>query len=155
MNTNTINPMDITANFLEQAIGEHRAFDMSAAEAFAITSDGIIKAGSHPDIYDLLTDIELPKGSTGILIHTTGWAAPLTENGEVEGAPSQHPLRRRVALVTCAMDDADGKIVSGSTIGFADDPTDLVSDPGSATGSLANALVLAWARAKDNAKGDC
>ena len=109
---------------------------------------GIAKNGSfylineQPDVYELLSDSEIFDISNciGIIIYTTGWAAPLSEDGKVEGMPSKHELRRRIALASCVTNQS-----SGSALSFADDK-EMVLDPGSATGSLAEALELFWKR---------
>lgn len=90
----------------------------------------------HPDVYSLLEESP-PVASfyDFIAVVTTGWAAPLNADGEVEGAPSQHAQRRRVRLVVVANRDA-----VASVLRFQDDPTDPIVDLGSATGSLADAI---------------
>lgn len=66
------------------------------------------------DVYDLLGDFgsasELLRRAefsealddlahfSGFVVTTTGWAAPLDENGEATGQPSKHADRRRVEL---------------------------------------------------------
>lgn len=91
------------------------------------------------DVYELLEKpaSERKTKFNTFAIATSGWAAPLGENGQVEGAPSEHALRRRVRLLTVA--SADGG--AASVLRFSDVPDEIVSDPGSATGSLANALA--------------
>ena len=79
---------------------------MSLPEAILYGVDmngGTVELGRHRDIYDLL-DMDWSENAkrdnlVGIAIHTTGWAAPLNADGGVDGAPSQHPDRVRVALV--------------------------------------------------------
>lgn len=93
---------------------------------------------THADVYDLLSDSHNARVASGFaytLVVTTGWAAPLGDNGEVEGAPSQHALRRRVRLSVVA----DYESVA-SVIRFADAPDEPITDPGQATGSLADAI---------------
>jgi len=63
------------------------------------TNGETVELGRNPDIYELLEqDWKNDNHLVGIAIHTTGWAAPLV-NGEVDGKPSAHPDRVRVALV--------------------------------------------------------
>ena len=69
---------------------------------------------------------------------TTGWAAPLNEKGEIDGAPSQHKDRRRVTIVIGL--SIDDKKLIGSALKF-DDDEEMVFDFGDATGSLANAIL--------------
>jgi hypothetical protein len=72
-------------------------------------------------------------------IVTTGWAAPLRPDGTIEGAPSEHALRRRVRLVVVVADNG-----VASALRFADEPDEVVTDPGSATGTLAEAITRFW-----------
>lgn len=92
-------------------------------------------ASAQPDVYDLLGDY----GSAGIkeaeclgfVLRTTGWAAPMTEDGQPDGQPSRHPQRRRVALHVAAT--LEGVV---SRIHF-EDTGETIDDEGTATGSLA------------------
>lgn len=92
----------------------------------------------HRDVYDLLSDSDNAVVASGFiytLVVTTGWAAPLGDNGEVEGKPSEHALRRRVRLAVVANYDS-----VASVLRFADAPSEPITDPGQATGSLADAI---------------
>jgi hypothetical protein len=62
-----------------------------------------VEIGRHRDVYELLETCELPKGVkiVGLVVHATGWAAPLNADGEVDGRPSEHAERQRCALVVC------------------------------------------------------
>ena len=95
----------------------------------------------HPDVYQLLEapGSALARMFDAAAIVTTGWAAPLGPDGTVEGAPSEHAERRRVRLVVTVANHG-----TASVLRFADRPDDIVSDPGSATGSLAEAIDHFW-----------
>ena len=95
----------------------------------------------HPDVYELLDSPSsaLARMFDAAAIVTTGWAAPLSADGSVDGAPSAHALRRRVRLVVVVADNG-----VASVLRFADDPDEIVTDPGSATGSLAEAINRFW-----------
>jgi hypothetical protein len=95
----------------------------------------------HPDVYELLESPSsaLARMFDAATIVTTGWAAPLGPDGTVDGAPSEHALRRRVRLVVVVADNG-----VASVLRFADDPDEIISDPGSATGSLADAITAFW-----------
>lgn len=95
----------------------------------------------HPDVYELLADSASALGRMfdAVVLVTTGWAAPLGPDGEVDGPPSISPGRRRVRLCV-AVSDAG----TASALRFADDPDDVVVDPGLATGSLADAVAAYW-----------
>jgi hypothetical protein len=122
--------------------GGDNPFLMGEAVVFAFTLNGFRILARDGDVYDALemvTDNHLKLGELGIGVLTTGWASPLGADGEIGGAPSEHPLRRRVRLVTCV----DKAKRMASSMRFADDPDEMLTDEGSATGSLATALVTA------------
>lgn len=127
--------MNITPISVAENIIKNTGHEMSNAVLYGVTEDGSnFELGRAPDVYDLL-DGEYPStGVVGLAIHTTGWAAPLNPDGEVEGAPSKHPERRRVALVTVMT--AEGM---GSALSFADEPDEVITDS-SGTGQLSDAL---------------
>lgn len=117
-------------------------YSLSSARLYGVTvggEEGVILSllSEHRDVYELLENNKSKKALSFdyIGVVTTGWAAPLNENGEVDGAPSQHALRRRVRLMVVA----DKEDVA-SVLRFADTPDEVVTDPGSATGSLADAI---------------
>ena len=67
-----------------------------------------VEIGSNDDVYMLLAnfyqlladDHAISDGLIGLVIQTSGWAAPLDpETGESSMPPSEHPERRRVVLV--------------------------------------------------------
>lgn len=120
--------------------------DSKLAIAYGITkdTDGVNLVSKliaeNGDIYDMID--ELHDSSTYlendyVTLRTTGWAAPLNANGEVEGEPSKHPNRRRVCLFVSV--DITNKEVMGSSLKF-DDDDEVVYDYNTATGSLANAM---------------
>jgi hypothetical protein len=127
--------MNITPISVAENIIKNTGHEMANAVLYGVTEDGSnFELGRAPDVYDLL-DGEYPSaGVVGLAVHTTGWAAPLNSDGEVEGAPSKHPERRRVALVTVMT--AEGM---GSALSFADDPDEVITDS-SGTGQLSDAL---------------
>jgi hypothetical protein len=127
--------MNITPISVAENIIKNTGHEMTNAVLYGVTEDGSnFELGRAPDVYDLL-DGEYPSaGVVGLAVHTTGWAAPLNSDGEVEGAPSKHPERRRVALV--AVMTAEGM---GSALSFADDPDEIITDS-SGTGQLSDAL---------------
>lgn len=93
------------------------------------------------DVYGLITDVAMDMAHANYnyaVLKTTGWAAPLDENGNVNGAPSAHPKRRRVRLFVIA--DIDNNNVVGSALTFEDDPSNPIFDLNEATGSLAEAM---------------
>lgn len=95
----------------------------------------------HPDVYDLLDapSSSLARMFDAAAIVTTGWAAPLAQDGAVQGPPSLHAMRRRVRLTVAVADNG-----VASVLRFGDDPDNVITDPGSATGSLAEAITRFW-----------
>ncbi|MBM3806267.1 MAG: hypothetical protein FJW19_06420 [Actinobacteria bacterium] len=98
----------------------------------------------HGDVYELL---EAPSSAIArmfdaAVVLTCGWAAPIDrdENSHDDDVPpSQHPQRRRVRLVVSVCDNG-----VASVLRFADTPNDIVTDAGSARGSLADAVNNLW-----------
>ena len=123
-------------------------FEMSGARLYGVNcadrdvaESNLCFLAQHSDVYELL---EAPPSALARMfdaaaIVTTGWAAPLGPDGAIEGAPSEHAMRRRVRLTVLVADNG-----VASVLRFADQPDDVVSDPGSATGSLADAITRFW-----------
>lgn len=78
------------------------------------------------------------------VVVTSGWAAPLNENGEPENiAPSQHQARRRVSLAVAV--SCDGSTCSALDFQDGEGGT-LIEDATTVSGSLASALdFTGWA----------
>jgi hypothetical protein len=70
---------------------------------------------------------------------TCGWAAPVDDGNDDDMPPSVHPRRRRVRLLVVV-----GDAGVGSVLRFADTPDEVVTDPGNAKGSLADAVEQLW-----------
>jgi hypothetical protein len=121
---------------------ESDCYQKEEAQIFGITEkEQFIKIASAADIYALLDIRYNLSNYVGISVETTGWGAPLDEDGEIEGRPSEHEERRRLALVIVVTDKAIGSAVS-----FADDGV-IITDP-SASGGLAESLISCWARSR-------
>lgn len=121
--------------------------DDATAKAYGLTYvDNQLVAkflDDHGDIYELIESLNNDKiiANTNFdyfTLITHGWAAPLNKDGEVDGAPSQHPERRRVRLIV-AVDVKNNKDMA-SIMEFSDDPENLIYDHGNATGMLAEAV---------------
>ncbi|MCE2734965.1 MAG: hypothetical protein LW600_00525 [Ilumatobacteraceae bacterium] len=124
------------------------SFELPGARLYGVncaarpaSEPNLCSLAQHPDVYELLDSPSsaLARMFDAAAIVTTGWAAPLGPDGTVDGAPSEHALRRRVRLVVVVADHG-----VASVLRFADDPDDVVTDPGSATGSLADAITRFW-----------
>jgi hypothetical protein len=120
--------------------------DTKQALAYGITKDKdsniliskILAKGD--DIYEMIDELHEDEGylvNDFVTLRTTGWAAPLNNKGEMEGAPSVHPDRRRVSLLVSV--DIVNKEVIGSSLKF-DDDVEVIYDFNQATGSLAMAM---------------
>ena len=124
------------------------SFEMAGARLYGVNvGDGIeprpapCYPAQHPDVYELL---EAPSSALARMfdaaaIVTTGWAAPLDADGNVQGPPSAHAQRRRVRLTVLVANNG-----VASVLRFADTPDEVITDPGSATGSLAEAITRFW-----------
>ena len=124
------------------------SFELPAARLYGVNLGDALEPrpapcylSQHPDVYELLEapNSALARMFDAAAIVTTGWAAPLDENGNVSGAPSRHAQRRRVRLTVLVANSG-----VASVLRFADDPDNVVTDPGSATGSLAEAITRFW-----------
>ncbi len=124
------------------------SFEMPGARLYGVNTSGrpvdepnLCFLAQHPDVYELLDapSSSLARMFDAAAIVTTGWAAPLSADGNLEGAPSTHEQRRRVRLVVLVADNG-----CGSVLRFADTPEETVTDPGAATGSLADAIRAFW-----------
>lgn len=119
--------------------------EITNAKVYGLTSneDGVFaKLLDHsPDVYSLLEDLSYDRTFTNyqyISLVTTGWAAPLNKDGDIDCPPSEHNERQRVTLVVCV--DVYDKSIMGSVIDFEDENMDRVYDMNNATGQLADAI---------------
>ena len=87
------------------------------------------------------TETDLPQLTpSAFVVVTTGWGAPLGEDGKINGAPSAHPERRRLRVACCYAEDG----TRISRLDFGDDGETTETDDGS--GQLAEALdSVGWA----------
>ena len=117
-----------------------RLYGVNCADRTAATTT-LCFLSSHPDVYALLESPSsgLARMFDAAAVVTPGWAAPLAPDGSLDGAPSEHAERRRVRLVVTVADEG-----VASVLRFADEPDEVVTDPGSATGSLADAITRFW-----------
>jgi hypothetical protein len=142
------NRIEIATVIHEQMMKAQPTFELSTAGVFAIVDRGgedyeIVELFRHSDVYEAITEVVFAEydydGITvGYALETTGWAAPLNDDGEVTGgAPSAHPERRRVRLTSINLTN----VGAASVLEFADNPGELITDDGEASGSLAVALA--------------
>ena len=134
-----------------------RLYGISVVDAGGVDrlEDGALRItflAEHGDVYEL---IDAPTSAIvrmfdAAVVLTCGWAAPIDRSDASEDdddadvddeklPPSQHPQRRRVRLVVVVGDQG-----VGSVLRFADAPKEIVTDAGSARGSLADAVNNLW-----------
>ena len=128
---------------LLSTVDEPTPFVMEGARLYGVdwTAEGTPKLmfiEQHGDVYDLLDNDHnalVASAYAWTLVVTTGWAAPLNPDGNIDQAPSQHAQRRRVRLSCIA-----NRQSVASVLRFADEPDDVITDEGGASGSLADAI---------------
>jgi len=123
------------------SIGEAQLLAIECLSDNNASVQDITTVSSNRDVYDLLEGDDVAQvldthSYLGVI--TCGWAAPTTKDKELEGAPSEHPDRRRVRLMLVA-----NRSEVFSVLRFEDNPDEVVTDDGKATGSLADALIKA------------
>jgi hypothetical protein len=148
MNTpiNYTEKFEQTLREIDQAIAEKlgESFEQSPALLFAVDyvrgEVPIIKQiAEDTDVYEMLDDtfnavMLYETGYSGFAISTVGWASPIKSEKDEEIAPSQHPERKRVRLMTMCH-----RGTMGSSIRFKGEE-DVTYDQGNAKGSLASAM---------------
>jgi hypothetical protein len=116
-------------------------FDLGKANFYSIKTDGTFRLiYSHGDVYEGFENIpsivRWSKDDEAIAVESCGWAAPIQETEDDDTAPSQHPKRRRVRLVSVITNTFE----TASALGFADSD-EVVTDAGQARGSMADAML--------------
>ena len=93
------------------------------------------------DIYDLIGGAPgvYARSFDAAAVVTTGWAAPLDDDGSLPVRASRHPARRRVRVVAAVSDDG-----VASVIRFEDDPEHFVAERGRGIGDVVDALESMW-----------
>jgi hypothetical protein len=116
-------------------------YKMEKAMLFPVTYyDGEYHVGSpisYPDVYALMELDEsksAAKGCDYVAIVTTGWAAPIDEDSDVDTRPSLHRDRRRVRLSMIGKHDEVASIMR-----FEDDPDNPIYET-SGEGPLVDAV---------------
>jgi hypothetical protein len=115
-------------------------FDISEARVFAYDSEGCLRIlAEHQDPYEALWTAAyepLNTNENGIGIITVGWAAP---NCDTDTAPSEHPDRRRVHLITIT----NRECKDAAILTFYDETESEITFAEGGTGQLADALRTA------------
>ena len=142
------------AIWLERRLDVSLGFHLPAARLYGIVVNDAVRLADDDagaarssfieeggDAYALLG------GSAGVLarsfdaaaIVTTGWAAPLGDDGTMTQRASRHPLRRRVRAVAVVDDNG-----VASVIRFEDDPMHMILQAERGTGDIVDALEAMW-----------
>jgi hypothetical protein len=123
------------------SIGEAQLLAIECLSDNNASVQDITTVSSNRDVYDLLEGDDVAQvldthSYLGVI--TCGWASPISKNEEPDEAPSKHPDRRRVRLMLVA-----NRSEVFSVLRFEDNPDEVITDDGKATGSLADALIKA------------
>lgn len=114
------------------------SYNLPHASLWVLNDSGnMVCRKTHPDVYELLSDkftVKMVEGYDFFAILTCGWAAPLSDGGDV--VPSKSKNRRRVRLMVGS--DYNGVT---SVLRFEDTPDEIICDNGQARGSLADAVM--------------
>ena len=115
-------------------------FAISEAKVFAYDGDGCLRIlAEHQDPYRALwvaASETLNLNENGIGIITVGWAAPTCDT---DTAPSEHPDRRRVHLITIT----SRRYEDAAILTFHDETENEITFAEGGTGQLADALHIA------------
>jgi hypothetical protein len=119
--------------------------DRSDPQLFALIAaidDDDAQIAHWPDVdHELLMwQIVPPPDCLVLVLVTTGWAAPLDDDGECRTRPSRHPERRRSHTVTAIGNE--GEMVS--VLRIADEAPTVLT--GACYGRAPDALRRCWAR---------
>lgn len=134
---------EMAQELLQQLAKDHiDPFQIAKARIFAISANGFSRTlVTAKDVYEALDKAGngfLADGEIGIGCETCGWASPVTKSKKLNNlAPSEHPQRRRVRLLTLITNEMS----AGSALSFSDEPEEIITDAGKAHGSLADALM--------------
>ena len=148
--THPVTPVDLAAMVearIHESLGQgDRPFDLDRARLYGVNFRGedlqLSFVLEHGDIYRLL---DVPESSCARMFDaaalvTCGWAAPIPAGADgPDGAPSEHPERRRVRLVVVVGDSG-----VASVLRFRDDADTPILDAGEARGPLAEAVSAFW-----------
>ena len=115
-------------------------FDISEAQVFAYDREGCLRIlAEHQDPYEALWTAAyepLNTNENGIGIITVGWAAPACDT---DTAPSEHPDRRRVHLITIT----NRECKDAAILTFYDETKSEIAFAEGGTGQLTDALRTA------------
>jgi hypothetical protein len=137
---------EIAREQLQYAIdNDPNCFMKEKHELYGFTKDEqIVKISENEDVYELLSAMYGDVGYVGLSVHTTGWGAPIDDMEKYKDTPSEHPERRRVAII-CAITN-EGVCAA---MAFADEQNKISVDT-EIEGRLADGIRECWADMKEN-----
>lgn len=118
----------------------------STCHIFKSRDGQLVTLGVYGDIYVGLENIANEADEATLHdfeffgVETSGWAAPIREEGDEEKSPSQHPERRRVRMLSVI----DRTCRIASVMSLEDDDGEILTDL-AGRGSLADAIRLVMA----------
>lgn len=122
--------------------GARERHELPEARYYEYTGEKWAQVFADADIYDLLdavSEMTFLRAPLALGFVTTGWAAPLNADGTATGRPSEHAERVRVMLAVVVTSSG---ITSAVSLANSDD---LMLDHGTATGTLADAVLATTA----------
>jgi len=142
------------AHWIEQRLDVSLGFRLPASRLYGIVvNDPLALCEEHgqagrysfleegPDVYAMLAGPsgQLARSFDAAALVSTGWAAPMLDDGTMTHRASRHPLRRRVRAV--AVIDNDG---IASVLRFEDDPTVAIGEARRGIGNIVDAMEAMW-----------
>ena len=88
-----------------------------------------------------------PDDCVAIALDTSGWAAPMNDDGTVDGRPSQHPLRRRIRHTALVY----GAGVDVSVLTYEGEEPQVLRD---GVGVVVERMRACWARRRSETADD-
>lgn len=123
----------------------HRTADdpfQMEARLYGCDPDGAYLLGENSDAYALLWGTNKPENIDAMALVVTGWASPYKgKDKDNMVAPSKHPERIRIRLVTCVGHEGFATVMRR-----ADNPDEAESMGNDGEGALRNALEAWWGR---------
>jgi hypothetical protein len=140
--------------WLERRLHMSLGFHLPAARLYGIVVNDVLGLADdhgqaarssfieeHRDVYALINGAAgfLARSFDAAAIVTTGWAAPMAEDGSLTHRPRRHPERRRVRAVAVVNDDG-----IASVIRFEDDPEQFITQSNRGVGEVVDAMEAMW-----------
>jgi hypothetical protein len=108
---------------------------------YACDPDGAYILGEDTNPYELLWKTAKPENLTAMALVVTGWASPHKAGEDSDVAPSKHPERVRVRIVTCVGMDGFATIMRR-----ANEPDEAEDLGDGGEGAIRDAMEAWWGR---------